>query len=105
MRRRATSQKGPVRGGRKCAATALAIVVAICDKWGMRKNATPDDKLSAVLRQAIRDSEESFYMLAKVSGVARMSLVRFANGERSLRLDRAGNLAAYFGLELVKRKG
>ena len=34
-----------------------------------------------------------------------MSLTRFANGERSLRLDKAGRLAAYFGLHLAKRRG
>jgi plasmid maintenance system antidote protein VapI len=39
--------------------------------------------------------------MAKSTGVERMSLVRFARGERSLRLDMADRLAAYFGLGLV----
>jgi hypothetical protein len=61
------------------------------------------DVLTNPLRRAIRENGLSFYMLAKRTGVARMSLIRFARGERSLRLDRAGSLAAYFGLELVKK--
>lgn len=63
-----------------------------------------DDALTAALRRAIQDSGESIKGLAKAAGIARMSLARFANGERSLRLDKAGKLAAYFGLELSKSK-
>ena len=79
----------------------------ICDNWSMSKRTSPPDVLTAPLRRAIRESGESFYMLAKRTGIARMSLTRFANGERSLRLDKAGKVAAYFGLELQtsKRKG
>lgn len=70
----------------------------------MAKRRADDDKLTAALRRAIRDSGEPIQGLAKAAGIARMSLARFANGERSLRLDKAGKLAAYFGLELVKKR-
>jgi plasmid maintenance system antidote protein VapI len=69
----------------------------------MAKRRPPDDELTAALRRAIRDSGESIKGLAKAAGIARMSLARFANGERSLRLDKAGKLAAYFGLHLAKK--
>jgi plasmid maintenance system antidote protein VapI len=59
--------------------------------------------LTDALRRALRDSGTPMLALAKAAGVERMSLVRFARGERSLRLDKADRLAAYFGLALVKR--
>jgi plasmid maintenance system antidote protein VapI len=44
--------------------------------------------------------------LERETGVTRASIRRFVNGERTLRLDMADRLAAYFGLELrAKRKG
>lgn len=63
-----------------------------------------DDQLTAALRRAIRESGESIKGLAAATGIARMSLGRFANGQSSLRLDIAGKLAEYFGLELSKSK-
>jgi transcriptional regulator with XRE-family HTH domain len=60
--------------------------------------------LSAELRRAIIQSGKSFKTLEHETGVLRQSLMRFARGEQSLRLDMADKLAAYFGLELVKRK-
>ncbi len=71
----------------------------------MSKKVNLADVLTGPLQRAIRDSGESFYMLAKRTGIARMSLTRFATGERSLRLDKAGRLASYFGLNLAKRRG
>jgi plasmid maintenance system antidote protein VapI len=71
----------------------------------MGKKTTLADVLTEPLQRAVRESGETFYMLAKRTGISRMSLTRFATGERSLRLDKAGRLADYFGLRLVKRKG
>jgi plasmid maintenance system antidote protein VapI len=39
--------------------------------------------------------------IANECGVERTSLLRFARGDQSLRLDCADRLAAYFGLRLV----
>jgi hypothetical protein len=66
----------------------------------MSPDKTPQAPLSGVLRAAILDSSTPFLALAKATGIERMSLVRFARGERSLRLDKADQLAAYFGLSL-----
>lgn len=61
---------------------------------------TPSD----VLRKAIAESGLTLYRIAKDTGVVKSSLIRFMREETSLRLDRADILAAYLGLELVKRK-
>jgi plasmid maintenance system antidote protein VapI len=65
---------------------------------------TPSAPLTDVLRRAILDSGTPMLALAKAAGVERMSIARFISGERSLRLDKADRLAAYFGLALVKRE-
>ena len=58
------------------------------------------------LRQAIAESGLPMLRLANESGIERVSLIRFARGDQSLRLDIADRLAVYFGLELqsVKRR-
>ena len=56
------------------------------------------------LRKVIVDSGLSMLRLSKETGVNRASLMRFVRGDTSLRLDVADKLAAYFGLELVRRK-
>jgi len=62
--------------------------------------------MSDVLRRAIAESGMAMIALERETGVQRMSIVRFLDGERSLRLDKAEQLAEYFGLELrPKRKG
>jgi transcriptional regulator with XRE-family HTH domain len=61
--------------------------------------------ISKVLRRAIAESGLSFKKLEQETGVLRQSLMKFARGEQSLRLDMAEKLADYFGLELVQRKG
>jgi plasmid maintenance system antidote protein VapI len=73
----------------------------------MRKDKATPAPLSDALLRAIRESGLSVQSLAKAAGVARMSVARFVAGERSLRLDKADKLAAYFGLELrpVRSKG
>jgi len=59
--------------------------------------------MTEVLRHAILESK-SFRAVERATGVKRQSLMKFARGEQSLRLDMADRLAAYFGIE-VKRKG
>jgi len=56
--------------------------------------------MTEVIRQAIRDSGLPLLRIAGEAKVERASLSRFMAGKRSLRLDVADRLAAYFGLEL-----
>src|SRR5262249_8755942 len=58
--------------------------------------------ITDVLRQAILDSGLPLLQIAEATGVERASLSRFVAGKRSLRLDMADKLAAYFGLTLTK---
>jgi ribosome-binding protein aMBF1 (putative translation factor) len=66
----------------------------------MRKPKTMTD----VLRKAIANSGETRYRISQGTGIDQASLMRFARGDASLRLDRADALAAYLNLELVERK-
>jgi plasmid maintenance system antidote protein VapI len=59
--------------------------------------------LTAGLRQAILQSGESFKALEAWTGVKRQSLMKFARGEQSLRLDMADKLAEHFGMMLMRR--
>src|SRR5262245_47598261 len=59
--------------------------------------------LSDLLRQAIAESGLSHNALAQATGVTLASILRFARGDQSLRLDKADLLAAYFGLTLTKK--
>ncbi len=61
--------------------------------------------ITEALRQAILDSEVNFRELERETRVKRQSLMKFARGEQSLRLDMADKLAEFFGIEVVKRKG
>lgn len=56
--------------------------------------------MTDVLRDAIRQSGAAHIALERATGVKRGSIMRFVRGERSLRLDKADALAAYFGLTL-----
>jgi plasmid maintenance system antidote protein VapI len=53
--------------------------------------------LTELLRKAISEAP-SFRAIEKATGVKRQSLMKFARGEQSLRLDMADRLAAYFGI-------
>jgi plasmid maintenance system antidote protein VapI len=66
--------------------------------------------ITALLRKtillAVEASRTNFKSLERETGVTRASIMRFVKGTRTLRLDMADRLAAYFGLELrAKRKG
>jgi plasmid maintenance system antidote protein VapI len=64
----------------------------------------PGTPISDVLRRAILDSGLPLLRIERETGVQRASISRFVRGERSLRLDMADKLAAYFGLELTPVK-
>ena len=64
----------------------------------------PKPTMTDVLRAAIEESGLTPYRIAKDTGLVITSIIRFVNGETSLRLDKADVLADYLGLELVKRK-
>jgi plasmid maintenance system antidote protein VapI len=62
--------------------------------------------MSDPLRRAIIESGVAFLKIEQDTGIARASISRFVAGKRSLRLDLADKLAAYFRLELrAKRRG
>ena len=61
---------------------------------------------SEVLRQAIRESGESLYRIAKDAGIGYASMHRFMSGERSVSLEVFDKICECLGLELrPKEKG
>lgn len=70
----------------------------------------PDDgdgrrmTISEELRNAILKSKLTRYAIAVGSGIDHAVLRRFMNGERDIKLRTADQIAAFLGLELVKRK-
>ena len=71
----------------------------------MTDNRNKYQTITQALRDAINKSDLSFAALERETGVVRQSLMKFARGERSLRLDMADRLVSYFGLEVRPRKG
>jgi cyanate lyase len=61
-------------------------------------------RMTDVLLQAVRECGLSLYRISADTGIVDSSLLRFVNGETSLRLDKADLLAEYLGLELVKKR-
>jgi len=61
--------------------------------------------MTETLKQAILDCELSYAAMERETGVKRQSIMRFAKGDSSLRLDMADKLADFLGLELKPRKG
>ena len=57
-----------------------------------------------LIRWSIAESGLSFIELERRSGVKRQSLMKFARGEQSLRLDIAEKLFDCLGLQLVKTR-
>ncbi len=57
------------------------------------------------LRQAITESGMAHIAIERATGVKRQCIMMFMRGTRSLRLDIADRLAAFFGIEArIKRK-
>ena len=67
--------------------------------WDALCPADDDHEPSLGIAAAV-ESGIPFLTLEQRTEVARASIPRFVSGKRSLRLDMAGRLAAYFGLEL-----
>ena len=67
----------------------------------MPANRKTYDAMTKALREAIAESELSFKALERETGVLRQSLLKFATGEQSLRLDAADKLAKFFGLAVT----
>ncbi|MFZ1935481.1 MAG: helix-turn-helix transcriptional regulator [Thermoguttaceae bacterium] len=63
----------------------------------------PKSTMTDVLKTTIEESGLTLYRIAKDTGIVGTSLLRFMQGETSLRLDKADVLADYLGLELTKR--
>jgi len=61
------------------------------------------DSLSETLKQAIRDSGQSEYQIAKAAGVSQIVISRFLSGERDIRMATADKLAGALGLKLDAR--
>ena len=70
----------------------------------MSNTTTITDRLRRAILEAIEAGRATFKGLGRETGVSRMSIVRFAAGKRSLRLDMADKLAAHFGLELTAKR-
>ena len=60
--------------------------------------------MTFVLKQSIKNSSMSFKALERETGVKRQSLMKFMRDEQSLRLDMADRLAAFFKLEIIKKR-
>ncbi|MGA7700186.1 MAG: helix-turn-helix transcriptional regulator [Thermoguttaceae bacterium] len=54
------------------------------------------------LRQAIADSKDTEYMIAKMSGVSQSVVNRFVHGERGIGLETTAKLCAYLKLNLKR---
>lgn len=65
----------------------------------MPKQPTMTESLRAALNDAVNGGS-SFREVERETGIVRQSLMPFARGEQSLRLDIADKLATYFQLEL-----
>jgi plasmid maintenance system antidote protein VapI len=62
------------------------------------------EPISDLLRRTIAESEVSYNALQRETGVTRASIMRFVRGDQSIRLDMADRLAAYFNLELRRKR-
>ena len=62
------------------------------------------DTLTEALLAAIEQSELSFKALERETGVLRQSLMKFAAGKLTIRLDAADKLAEFFDIEVTRLK-
>lgn len=70
----------------------------------MTKRRITYDTMTEAIRDAIANSGQSFKAIERETGVIRQSLMKFAAGEQTIRLDAADKLAKYFGIEVSRRK-
>jgi plasmid maintenance system antidote protein VapI len=57
--------------------------------------------MTEALRDALLTDPRSYNEVSQITGLARTSLMAFAEGRRSLRLDLADKLAAFYGLTIT----
>src|SRR4051812_41822448 len=99
-----TSQKGTrMRSPPLTGATAkktIDVVTPLCDNCSTMKKTEQPGPITDLLRKTLAESGVPLLALQRETGVTRASVMRFVRGERSLRLDMADRLAAYFGLAL-----
>jgi transcriptional regulator with XRE-family HTH domain len=57
--------------------------------------------MTEALRDALLSDPRSYNEVAQQTGLARTSLMAFAEGRRSLRLDLADKLAAFYGITWI----
>lgn len=69
-----------------------------------RKHIKPPPTMTKTLRPAIAESSLSFADLARRIGVSRQSLMKFARGEQTIRLDGADKLAEVLGPKRIAQK-
>jgi plasmid maintenance system antidote protein VapI len=70
-------------------------------KWNMKNKNTLADQL----REAIRRSGKTAYAIAKLADTTPPVVSRFMEGERDLRLETAGRIAAALGFKLAPDPG
>lgn len=56
--------------------------------------------MTEALRDALANDPRSYAEVARETGLARTSLMAFAEGKRSLRLDLADELATFYGMAI-----
>src|SRR5262245_39074179 len=86
------------RLGRQPRKLRLKTPARLCRNYYTMAKRKPIPTITDTLRKAILDSGMNFKALERETGVTRQSLMKFAKGESSLRLDLADKLAAHFGL-------
>lgn len=75
-----------------------------CNNYYMMASRKTYDSMTEAIREAIAESELSFKAIERESGVVRQSLMKFAAGKQSLRLDAADKLAKFFDIQVSRRK-
>ncbi|MEQ8847408.1 hypothetical protein [Botrimarina sp.] len=60
--------------------------------------------MTEALRDSLLSDPRSFAEVARQTGLTRTSLMAFAEGKRSLRLDLADELAVFYGLRISRRE-
>ena len=76
----------------------------VCNNYYMPAKRKTYDTITEAILEAIADSDMSFKALERETGVLRQSLMKFAAGEQTIRLDAADTLAEYFGIQITRRK-
>ncbi len=68
----------------------------------MAKKPVAQPTLTEILRQLLKDRDESHYRMSKETGVSQPVITRFMNGDRGISLATAEKLAAYLGITFTQ---